>query len=144
MGVAEISRNKNQEIIFQIYFAFLVYQKLNLQINFKQMVEDIYGDEYDNINVYTKEVLIKSLKYKDSAVQMISKYLKKWKFDRLNYCTQALLIISVVNYFYLTENSKAIIINVAVNLAKKYCDETDFKLINAILDRCLDDSNKQQ
>ena len=32
---------------------------------------------------------------------------------------------------------KQVVINVAVELAKKYCDETAYKFINGVLDNCL-------
>ena len=137
-----ISRTKNQEIAFQIMYSFLIYQKLNLEIDVEKQTEEIYGDKYSNIDIFVREILIKGLMHQDFCINLIEKYLKDWKFARLNYCVQAILLLATTNYFFLKNTDKAIIINVAVNLTKKYCDEKDFKFLNAVLDRCLNDSNK--
>ncbi len=139
-----ISRNKNQEIAFQIMYSFLIYQKLNLEIDVEKQIENIYGEKYSDIDIFVREILIKGLLHKDFCINLLEQYLKDWKFSRLNYCVQAILLLATTNYFFLKNTEKAIIINVAVHLTKKYGDKQDFKFLNAVLDRCLDDSNKQQ
>ena len=141
--MSEISRNKNQEIAFKIMYSFLIYQKLNFTIDVKKQIEDIYNDSYENIDIFVREVLVKGLINQKFSINLIEKYLKDWKFSRLNYCVQAILLVAVTNYFFIGETEKPIIINVAVELAKKYADEKDYRFVNAVLDKCLDDSNKQ-
>ena len=60
----------------------------------------------------------------------------KWSFDRLNLIEQSILLMSYTH----KQNEKAdkrIIIDVAVKLAKKFCDKDDYKFVNAILDKVL-------
>ena len=61
----------------------------------------------------------------------------KWKFDRLNRLNQAILLLSLAHYYGVGEVEKAVVINVAVSLAKKYLDYNDYKFVNAILDNVL-------
>ena len=61
----------------------------------------------------------------------------KWKFDRLNRLNQAILLLSLAHYYGVGEVEKAVVINVAVSLAKKYLDDNDYKFVNAILDNVL-------
>lgn len=135
------SRSKLHELALQIMYSFLISQDLNKEIDFKAVVSDITHQNYDDIDIFLKELLIKSLKYEKETIEYCEKFLNKWKFNRLNYCAQAILILSITNYFYIKNDDKAVIINVAVKLAKKYGNEKDYKFINGILDNCLNDRN---
>ena len=61
-------------------------------------------------------------------------YLNKWKWERLPLLTQAILLMSYTHYKYLGPVDKNIVINIAVNLAKKYIDDKQAKFINGLLD----------
>ena len=45
--------------------------------------------------------------------------------------------LTIKNLCYSYESDKRVIIDVAVRLAKKYCDKDDYKFVNAILDNLL-------
>ena len=57
-----------------------------------------------------------------------------WTFDRLGYIEQAILVIAATELTFETA-PKAIVIDEAVTLAKKYCDDDAYKLINGVIDR---------
>lgn len=57
-----------------------------------------------------------------------------WTFDRLGYVEQAILIIASAELTFETAQ-KPIVIDEAVTLAKKFCDDDAYKLINGVLDR---------
>lgn len=61
-------------------------------------------------------------------------YLNKWKWERLPLLTQAILLMSFTHYKYLGPVDKSIVINIAVNLAKKYIDDKQARFINGLLD----------
>ena len=131
------SRNKNQELAIQIMYNFLIQQESGNTIDVKKTISDVAQKPFDECDLFLKKVLIKALKNEQDIIDNISKYLVKWKFSRLNKCTQAILIIAFSNYFYCENKEKAVIINVAIKLAKKYCEEKDYKFINALLDNAL-------
>ena len=56
----------------------------------------------------------------NEIIKKIEPKLVNWTFVRLNRLAQAILIMSVAHYFYIGNVDKAIVINVAVVLAKKY------------------------
>ena len=60
--------------------------------------------------------------------------LNDWTFDRLGKIEAAILLLGAAE-IKSKVNDKALAINEAVNLAKEYCDEDSYKLINATLDR---------
>ena len=57
-----------------------------------------------------------------------------WTFERLSYVEQAILIMAASEIDFETAQ-KPIVIDEAVTLAKKYCDDESYKLINGVLDR---------
>ena len=74
------------------------------------------------------------MKYKDIYIEKINQSLNdEWEFKRLGYVEQAILIIACCE-LDLDVSPKAIVIDEAVTLAKKYCDEETYKLINGVLD----------
>lgn len=95
---------------------------------------------YDLSDTYLRLLLVKALKYEKETIEYITPFLKNWKFERLNFCIQSILILSVTNYKYLDIMDKAVIVNVAIKLAKRYGENNDYKFVNAILDNCLNDS----
>ncbi len=135
----EISRNKIQEYSVQILTSFLVCKDSDVVIDVESTVETVTGVPYNEAPFYLKEILITALKNLNEIINYVSQYLIKWKFNRLNYCIQAILILSVVNNNYLKETIKPITINIAVKLAKAYGDKDDYKFVNAVLDNCLKD-----
>ena len=63
----------------------------------------------------------------------INENLNGWTFDRLGYTEQAILLLSLSELAL--KNDKNVVINEAVELAKQFCDDKAFKLINGILDK---------
>ena len=141
-----LSRTEQQEKIMQIMSSFLVCQKEGLVLNVEETIKDVIGVDYSNVPIYVKEVLIKALKHQNEIILDISKYLKNWTFSRLNTCIQAILIIAYTNYYYIKDDNmnKAIIINIAIELAKKYAEKDEYKFVNGILENCLKEENKSE
>lgn len=135
-----LSRNKIQEQAMQLMYSFLIAQSLNKEIDFKKSIEEVTGVSYDDADYFLKILLVKALKNEKETIEYVSTYLNNWKFERLNFCIQSILILSVTNYEYLDIMDKAVIVNVAIKLAKKYGEANDYKFVNAILDKCLNDS----
>ena len=75
-----------------------------------------------------------SLKNYGEIKAAFTPYLKNWKWDRLPLLTQAILLMSYAHYKYVEKVDAKVVINVAVELAKKYIDDKQAKFINAILD----------
>lgn len=63
----------------------------------------------------------------------LNQHLRKWRFERLNFVEQAILLIACAE-FELGVNDRVIVMNEAVRLAKAYGDEDAYKYINGVLD----------
>lgn len=142
----EINRAKIHEIAVQLMYSFLMLEEAKEKINFEESISLACDAPYEECDLYLKEVLLKSLKHQEDIENFVGKYLKNWEFSRLNTVIQAIFIISVTEYFLVDEKLKAaIIINNAVKLAKKFgdCGEKDYKYVNAVLQNCLKDENRE-
>ena len=109
-----------------------LYQSFLLNKDIKQCVYDnCVTNEIDSF-LYT--ITIDAMKYKDIYIEKINHSLTQdWEFKRLGYVEQAILILACCE-LDLDVSPRAIVIDEAVTLAKKYCDEETYKLINGVLD----------
>ena len=71
-----------------------------------------------------------------TLVDIINPALNKWTFERLGLIERAVLLNSLAQVKYMNQ-TKAVAIDVAVDLAKKYCDDQAYKFINGVLDNIL-------
>lgn len=138
-----LTRNKLQEQAMQLMYSYLIYEDLNKEIDVTESISSFLDVPFDDVPLFLKLLLVKALKYEKDTIDYVSKFLNNWKFNRLNYCIQSILILSVTNFKYLNDTDRAVIINVAIKLAKKYGDKNDYKFVNAVLDKCLDDSIRE-
>lgn len=63
----------------------------------------------------------------------INKYLKEWDLDNIGNIERAILRLGAYELLY-TKLDDAVVINEAIELAKKLCNETSPKFINGVLD----------
>lgn len=139
----EISRNKLQELAVQAMYSFLLLQESNVAINFEETLSSICNLPYEECDVYLKEVLLKALKNEPKIIAYVQRFLRNWEFRRLNSTIQSILILAVSEYYLIDEKiDRAVIINNAVKLAKRYGDggEKDYKFVNAVLENCLNET----
>lgn len=132
------SRNANQEKAMIIIYDALTYEDMNIDYDIKEIIGDVLGDSYENSDFYVREVVVKALLHEKEIISEIEPKLNKWKFNRLNRLAQAILLLSYAHYKYVEGVDKAIVIDIAVHLAKKYLDDGDYKFINAVLDNVLE------
>lgn len=133
----EISRNVSQEKAMTILYDALTYEAMGQDYDVQELIADILDTSYEEADFYVKEVVIKALLHKDTYIQKLEEKMEKWKFSRLNRVNQAILLLSCAHYFEIQETDRAVIIDVAVRLSKKFLDDNDYKFVNAILENVL-------
>lgn len=133
-----LTRNKEQEVVMTALYDCLTYIDMDSEMEVEEILKSVYGkEEYSDVPFYGKNIIIKSLINLNEVIDAFQSNMPKWKFSRLNRVERSILIMSYSNYFFIKETNKKIIIDVAVNLAKKFCDKDDYKFVNAILDKTL-------
>ena len=72
---------------------------------------------------------------KDSELEdLANKYLNNWKLDRLGFTDQAIIKMSIYEILY-TDTPNKVCINEAIELAKKYSDDSVVGIVNGVLDK---------
>ena len=101
-----------------------VYQHLLLGKDIRKCVFDVM-----------KGLTMGTIENKEAFEQKINELLRDdWDFDRLSMLEQAILLISFQEILA-NDTPKAVVINEAITLAKKYCDDNSYKLLNGVLDQ---------
>lgn len=116
-----------------------IYQKLLVDINEDEIREYLNSDkdliidqdDYNYCFMLITSIANEIEKYKSK----IAKYLKTgWTIERLSKMELAILLVGCYELLE-TEQSKEVIINEAVELSKKYCDEDAYKFVNGLLNK---------
>ena len=133
----KFSRNKQNELSFSIIYSFIVLQEMNEKIDIQSLISSTCEMEYDEVDIYIKEVVLKCIKQYEELKKIIEANLIKWRYERVSTINKAILMYGLTNGLYMNSIDKKVIIDVAVSLSKKFGEEGDYKFINAVLDKAI-------
>lgn len=119
-------REKCMTILYQIE----VYSKNKIDFD----VEEVIKSVIDIDNEFVKDIVYGVLTYKNDIDNIVNQYMSDWTIDRLGNTDIAIMRIGVFELLY-TETPDVVAINEAVELAKKYSDDSVRKMINGVLDK---------
>lgn len=129
----KLTRTEAREKIMVILYQIDFYRKEKIEYN----LEDVFHENLEMDNKYVKDIVNGVLENQDKIDETITKYLENWDLDRLGKTDRAILRLSTYEMIYY-DTPKVVVINEAVELAKKYSDDKVVKLINAVLDKIRD------
>lgn len=137
MENVEISRTKIHEQAMICIFQYLFYDSQK-EITNKKPVEEIISDvmevSFDECDLFFRAIIFETIKNKKDYIAIIDSKLNKWTFDRLCLTDQAILLLFTSQLL----NNRVPVqvgIDVAVDLAHRYCDDNSYKYIHKVLDR---------
>lgn len=129
----ELSRNQEHFIIMTVIYNELTDFTFG-EGKLVRSANDIISSMCSEASPFVIDSIMISLQKYGEIKNAYIPYLNKWKWERLPLLTQAILLMSYSHYKYLGPVDKSIVINIAVNLAKKYIDDKQAKFINGLLD----------
>jgi transcription termination factor NusB len=135
--IKQSSRNKNQEIAMILIYDALTYVYMGASFDVEKLITDYLQLPYEEVDIYIKQAVIKSLRYKDDLISQLEANMKTWKFTRLNRLAQAILLLAMTHFRHIEKVDRNVVIDVAVRQAKRYLDDDDYKFINGLLDKTL-------
>ena len=127
-----ITRSELREKIMVILYQIDIYEEQKVKYN----VENIIKDNLEIDNEFVKDIVFGVITYKDKIDEMANKYMKDWTIDRIDKSGAAILRMAIFELEY-TDTPEIVVINEAIELAKKYSDDAVRKIINAVLDRII-------
>ncbi len=129
----KLNRTEAREKIMIILYQIDLYDKDKIPYD----LESVFHENLEIDNKFVRDIVDGVLEHKNNIDKIISKYLENWDLDRLGKTDRAILRLSTYEMLYYN-TPKVVVINEAVELAKKYSDEKIVKLINAVLDKIRD------
>ena len=122
-------RSDQREKIMQTLYQIDIYKDAGLDSEIDSLIEESIKDEND----FFKDLLLGTYNNLDKIDKEANTYLKDWDIKRLDKAGAAILRMSL--YEFETDTPKKVIINEALNLAKKYSSTEVKNMINACLDK---------
>ena len=129
----KLNRTEAREKIMIILYQIDLYDKDKIPYD----LESVFHENLEIDNKFVRDIVDGVLEHKDNIDKIIGKYLDNWDLDRLGKTDRAILRLSTYEMLYYN-TPNVVVINEAVELAKKYSDEKIVKLINAVLDKIRD------
>ena len=138
MEKLDMTRTKIHEQAMICIFQYLFYESQN-ELTSKKPIEEIISDvmevSFDDCDLFFRAIIFETIKNRKDYVNIIqSKLASNWTFDRLCLTDQAILLLFTSQLI----NNRApiqVCIDMAVDLAHRYCDDNSYKYINKVLDR---------
>lgn len=95
---------------------------------------EVNGDyEPEEITEFTEKLVEGVIKHEDELDDRLKEHLDDWRIDRIYPIETVLLRTGIFEIFH-TQTSKAVTINEAVELGKRYGDKDTGSFVNGILD----------
>ncbi len=143
----KLSRREERELALKYLYSLEIQQKLS---------EDIIFEELDKLNElpetsseisekgYHMEIVIGCFKNLAFIDNKIKNNLVEWRLERLSIIDKNILRIAIYEIIFNPEVPKAVAIDEAVEIAKKYGSQKSSKFINGILGQIEESENPEE
>ncbi len=125
-------RRKSREIALKMLYAYEMSQSNDIK-EYLNSFWDFYPNCPDDIKEYAELLFNNTVARINKIDNIISEYIKNWKMERIALIDKNILRLATYELLYEALDKK-IIINEAVEIAKKYGSSESYQFINAILD----------
>ena len=125
-------RSELREKCMIILYQYNLMQTNKLQVN----IDEIIKDNIEIDNEYVKDVVYGVITHQNELDVLANEYIKDWTIDRLDKTGASILRVALFELKY-TDTPEVVVINEAIELSKKYSDDSVRKIINAVLDKII-------
>ena len=129
-----LSRSELREKAMTIIYQISLYKKNKMEFD----VDSVIKENLEVDNEFVKDLVYGVVTSYDELGELANKYLKNWTIDRLDMSGASILRIALYEIKYM-DTPDVVVINEAVELAKKYSDDDVKNMINAVLDKVIND-----
>ena len=132
-------RRYSREITLKI-----LYQRDTSGRPLKEIEENTFANENvtDEIKEFAVELAIGTAYHLSEIDMTLSKLADHWKIDRMAVIDRNILRIALFELLYKSDTPINVIINEAIEIAKKYGDSKSYQFINGILDKAAKEIRK--
>lgn len=126
----KLSRDKTMELLFGMSLS-----KDTTEEAIEGFVENYEGDIKEIDLTYVKQALIGIDNNKEAIDAVISENLHNWKIDRISKVNLSILRLATYELLYDEQVPRAVVINEALEITRRYSDEKSVSFINGVLDK---------
>lgn len=130
-----MNRSEMREQAFLLLFEKEFFKELSCED-----IEEIFDENVAPISEYGKSAFENTVLHTAELDDIITKYLKGWKLQRLPKVNLSILRLALYEIIYEENVPSSASVNEAVELAKKYSGKDDGSFVNGVLRSYLRDS----
>lgn len=127
-----LTRSELRVKIMTILYQIDIFKQNGIEYD----VDNVIKENLEIDNEFVKEIVYGVNTYYDQLNEVANKHLVDWNINRLDKTGASILRLALYEIMY-TDTPKIVVINEAVELAKKYSDDAVRKMINAVLDKVI-------
>ena len=99
-------------------------------------IDEIIDNNLEIDNDFVRDTVYGVITHQNEIDELANKYMTDWTIDRIEKTGASILRIAIFELKY-TDTPEIVVINEAIELAKKYSDDSIRKIINAVLDKII-------
>lgn len=128
------TRSELREKVMTILYQIELYKKNKIDYN----VDDVIRENVEIENEFVKDMVFGVITHIEEIDEIANTNLKDWRIDRIDSMGRAILRMGIFELKYM-DTPDLVVINEAVELAKKYSIDDVRKMINAVLDKIVNE-----
>lgn len=129
-----LNRSELRERIMIILYQIEILNRYNVDYDLNEVIKDNMSIK----NEFVDEIVFGVITHKEDLDKLANENMKNWKIDRIDKTGASILRMALYEIKY-TDTPAIVVINEAVELAKKYSDDNVRKIINAVLDKIVNE-----
>ena len=125
-----LKRSELREKIMIILYQIEILKKYTKDYS----IDDVIEDNMEIKNDFVNDVVYGVTTHINELDKKANEYMKEWTISRIDKTGASILRMALYELEY-TDTPDVVVINEAIELAKKYSDDNVRKIINAVLDK---------
>lgn len=124
------TRSELREKVMIILYQIDIFKERKIKYD----VNNVIKDNVEIENEFVKNIVYGVITYQNELDELANSLMNNWSIDRIDKSGAAILKMALYELKY-TDTPEIVVINEAIELSKKYSDESVRKIINAVLDK---------
>jgi N utilization substance protein B len=124
-------RRKAREYALQMLFQWDITHD-----SIDQIASTFFEDEEEDqaVGDFARQLVIRTVEHIERIDQLIQRHAEHWRLDRMATVDRNLLRLAAQEFIFDNETPKSVVINEAIEIARRYSTQDSPQFINGILD----------
>ena len=126
-----VSRRKSRELALQILF-LIEFAALSARETFPPFVQEFRNQK--ELDDFTKQLVEGVEKHREAIDKLIRQYSEHWSLKRISRVDRNILRLAIYELVFERDTPPAVVIDEAVEIAKRFGSERSSQFVNGVLD----------